>query len=66
VKLRDIEDMVARNGLRVVAITQSKRIKVTVKRDDGKTEIHSFPRTVHERHALKNREAALARFAKGV
>jgi hypothetical protein len=64
-KLREIEEMVARNGLTIVRIAQSKRIKVTVQRADGATETHAFPRNERDAHALKNREACLVRFARG-
>lgn len=64
-KTREIEQMVERTGLRIVRVVQSKRIKVTVERSDGEREVHSFPRNVHDCHALKNREACLHRFAKG-
>jgi hypothetical protein len=64
-KLYAIEEMCTRHGLRIVSVEHSKRIKVTLERDDGARETQSFPRTVHEHHALKNREAALRRFARG-
>lgn len=64
-KLRAIEEMCARTGLRIVRVQHSKRIKVTVQRNDGVEDMQVFPRTENDRHAIKNKESALRRFAQG-
>lgn len=64
-KMRDVRQIIERNGLTVVSLVCKRHIKARVRRADGQECLQVFACTGSDHRGLANREAALRRFARG-
>lgn len=64
-KLRDVREIVERNGLTLVSLERTRHIKARVRRADGRETLQIFACSASDHRGLANREAALRRFARG-